>query len=172
MQIRKATEEDRDALMDLYAHARDFMAANGNPHQWGDRRWPPRELIAADIAAGKSYICHEQGRLLAAFYFDAGNCPEPGYDVLEAAWLAEGPYGVVHRIAAAENGRGAGTFCLEWAYSRCGHLRADTHADNTVMQNLLQKLGFVRCGTVLADDGTPRLAYEKAPGLCRCDACV
>jgi hypothetical protein len=41
MQIRKPTEQDLDALMDLYAHARDFMAANGNPHQWGDRRGRP-----------------------------------------------------------------------------------------------------------------------------------
>lgn len=25
----------------------------------------------------------------------------------------------------------------DWAYAQCGHLRIDTHGDNTIMQNLV-----------------------------------
>ena len=58
--------------------------------------------------------------------------------------------------------KGVGTFCISWAYGQCGHLRIDTHGDNTVMQNLVRKLGFVHCGTIhVEEDDAPRLAYEK-----------
>lgn len=39
-------------------------------------------------------------------------------------------------------------------------LRADTHADNKVMQHLLEKNGFVRCGNITLADGTSRIAYH------------
>ena len=59
--------------------------------------------------------------------------------------------------------KGIGMFCLDWAYAQCGHLRIDTHGDNTVMQNLVKKAGFVHCGTIyVAEDNDPRLAYEKS----------
>ena len=38
-------------------------------------------------------------------------------------------------------------------------LRADTHANNIYMQRALTATGFVRCGTIYTEDGTPRLAY-------------
>ncbi|MBQ6645795.1 MAG: hypothetical protein IJM56_03845 [Clostridia bacterium] len=70
---------------------------------------------------------------------------------------------MVHRIASDGSVRGMGSFCLNWAYGQCRHLRIDTHADNTVMQNLLKKLGFVHCGTIYVhEDNDPRLAYEKS----------
>ena len=35
MVIRKATEKDFPKMMKIYANARDFMKAHGNPTQWG-----------------------------------------------------------------------------------------------------------------------------------------
>jgi predicted GNAT family N-acyltransferase len=32
------------------------------------------------------------------------------------------------------------------------------------MQQLLTKLGFVRCGIIYVDDGTPRVAYQRVNG--------
>ena len=85
------------------------------------------------------------------------------YRVIEdGAWLADGPYGVVHRIASAPGTRGAATYCLNWAFARCGNLRIDTHADNAPMQGLLRKLGFARCGRIYIADGSPREAFQKA----------
>lgn len=38
----------------------------------------------------------------------------------------------------------------------------ETHIDNLVMQNLVEKLGFIHCGTIYVEqDNYPRLAYEK-----------
>ena len=72
---------------------------------------------------------------------------------------------VAHRIAADGTMKGVGKFCIDWAYAQCGHLRMDTHGDNTVMQNLLKKCGFAHCGTIyVEEDDYPRLAFEKASG--------
>ena len=146
MEVRKAVIEDLERIMELYAGARAFMAAHGNPHQWGDTNWPPEELIREDIA-----------------FFRHGVDIDPCYRRIEqGAWLEDSPYGVVHRIAADSTVRGAGTFCIQWAFAQCGHLRMDTHGDNTVMQNLLKKLGFRYCGIIhVEEDDDPRLAFEK-----------
>ena len=150
--------------MAIYAFARRFMAAHGNPRQWGGTGWPPEDLIRADIAAGKSHVCAEEGRVLAVFFFDMGEDIEPTYRTIEnGAWADPSPYGVVHRIAATEGASGAGTFCLNWAFAQCGHLRMDTHGDNVPMQRLLAKLGFRYRGIIhVVEDNDPRLAFEKS----------
>ena len=163
MEIRKATEEDLEEIMAIYAYAREFMARTGNPKQWGATNWPPRALIEDDIRQGKCYVCADGNRLAAVFYYDCGEDIEPTYgEIFDGAWLDDRAYGVVHRIAAAEGSRGAGRFCLHWAFERCGHLRIDTHGDNQVMQRLLAKLGFQYRGVIyVEEDDDPRLAYEK-----------
>ena len=40
------------------------------------------------------------------------------------------------------------------------YLRIDTHEDNHVMQQAVQKLGFRKCGIIHIADGTPRIAYD------------
>lgn len=164
MRIRRSTGQDLDRMMEIYGYARNFMAEHGNPDQWGPTCWPPEELIRSDIRKGDSYVClNEAGTVIGTFFFVYGNDIEPTYRVIEdGAWLDEGPYGVVHRIAGDGSEKGIGTFCLNWAFEQCGHLRIDTHGDNRVMQNLLRKLGFIHCGTVFVEeDPYPRLAFEK-----------
>ena len=162
MQIRKAEREDLDRIMEIYEYARQFMVRTGNPNQWAARGWPPRELICRDIEQGKSYVCIHQGHIAAVFFYDWGIRIDPCYDVIEEGeWIGDDCYGVVHRIASG-GVPGAGRFCIDWAYRQCGHLRIDTHADNRVMQRVLEKLGFSRCGIIhVAQDSAPRLAYEK-----------
>ena len=151
-------------MMEIYDYARKTMAANGNPNQWGPTHWPPAALIHEDIRKGNSYVCiSETGRIIGSFFFIQGKDIEPTYrEITDGEWLDDSPYGVVHRIAADGSEKGTGTFCLQWAFSQCGHLRIDTHPDNRVMQHLLQKLGFVHCGTIyVVEDNDPRLAFEK-----------
>lgn len=157
--IRPAAIGDLPAMLALYEDARRFMAETGNPRQWGPNRWPPEDLLRRDIREGHSYVCEADGRAAGTFFFIAGEDIEPTYAVIrDGHWLAEGPYGVVHRIAA----RGCGRACLDWAFARCGHLRIDTHPDNRPMQRLLEKCGFIRCGIIrVPQDDDPRLAYEK-----------
>ena len=44
LQIRKATLDDLDRLMEIFEEARRFMCRTGNPNQWING-YPQRELI-------------------------------------------------------------------------------------------------------------------------------
>lgn len=151
-------------MMEIYQYAREMMAAQGNPKQWGLTHWPPEALLHQDIAHGNSYVClDEEGTVIGTFYFVFGPDIEPTYrKITDGCWRDDSPYGVIHRIASDGSVKGVGTYCIEWAFARCGHLRIDTHGDNKGMQNLLKKLGFVHCGTIFVEeDDFPRLAFEK-----------
>ena len=164
MRIRKSTPQDLDRIMELYAYARKFMAEHGNPNQWGPTNWPPERLIRSDIADGNSYVCvNDGGKVIGTFFFIHGSDIEPTYRrITDGMWRDDSPYGVIHRIAADGSEKGIGRFCINWAFEQCGHLRIDTHGDNTVMRNLLEKLGFLPCGTIyVEEDDFPRLAFEK-----------
>ena len=164
MRIRRSVKEDLPRMMEIYAFARSFMAAHGNPDQWGPTNWPPEALIRQDIRRGKSCVClNDDGRVIGTFFYDFGPGIEPAYRrITDGSWSSDEPYGVVHRLAGDGSEKGIGTCCLEQAFSWCGHLRIDTHGDNIVMQNLLKKLGFDHRGTIFVEeDPFPRLAYEK-----------
>ena len=164
MRIRKTTEADFDRVMEIYAYARDFMSRTGNPDQWGPTNWPPEALIHNDIQEGDSYVCtNDDGNVIGVFCFIQGKDIEPTYhEITDGAWMDDSAYGVVHRVASDGSERGIGQFCLNWAFEQCGHLRIDTHTDNKVMQSLLTKLGFIKCGIIhVVEDNYPRFAYEK-----------
>ncbi len=159
MEIRKATEDSLEEILDIYANARRFMAQNGNPSQWGES-YPPADLVRQDITEGKCHVCVENGRILCVFYFAREE--DPAYvHIRDGSWLKGGEYAVVHRIASAEGVRGAASFCLEWAFEQTGNLRIDTHDDNKPMQGLLKKSGFRYCGRITLADGSPRIAFQK-----------
>lgn len=160
MEIKTATEENLEEILGIYAHARNFMALNGNKTQWGSV-YPPPELVKQDIAEGKCHICVEDGKILCVFYFAREE--DPTYrEIREGNWLNDEPYAVVHRIASAEGVRGAAALCLAWAFGQTGNIRIDTHDDNKPMQGLLKKSGFQYCGRITLADGSPRIAFQKA----------
>ena len=160
MNIRPSKPADLSVIEALYVRARTFMAETGNPTQWGET-YPlnlQMEDVADDIALGRSYVCEEDGEVVATFMYTVG--ADPTYAVIEdGQWPDDLPYGVVHRIATGGARKGAGEFCLNWCLAQCGNLRIDTHADNKPMQGLLSKMGFAYCGIIYAEDGTPRFAY-------------
>jgi RimJ/RimL family protein N-acetyltransferase len=164
MNIRHSTGQDLPAIMEIYRTARLFMAKRGNPNQWGPTNWPPETLLRNDIKEGNSYVCtNDNGTVIGTFYFIQGKDIEPTYrEITDGAWLDDSAYGVVHRLASDGSERGIGQFCINWAFAQCGHMRIDTHTDNKVMQKLLTKLGFQRCGIIyVIEDNYPRYAYEK-----------
>lgn len=165
LKIRKSLPEDLDRIMEIYEIARDFMKKTGNPNQWGPTNWPPRELIENDIELEKSYVCvNGENRILGTFFFIHGTDIEPKYcEITEGSWIDDSAYGVIHRLATDGSQKGIGTFCINWAYDQCKHIRIDTHGDNIAMQKLVEKLGFIHCGTIYVNqDNYPRLAYEKS----------
>lgn len=165
MQIRKSKLEDLDRIMEIYVFAREFMAKNGNPNQWGPTNWPPEGLIENDIKTGNSYVCiTPEDEIIGTFFFIQGKDIEPTYaEIADGTWLDNSPYGVIHRLASDGSKKGIGSFCIKWVYEQCNHIRIDTHIDNIVMQKLVEKLGFIHCGTIYVEqDNYPRLAYEKS----------
>ena len=156
--IQKATAAQLPDILALYAKARLFMAENGNPDQWGTA-YPPEEMIRRDMENGKCYVNMRDGKLCAVFYFAVEEDSTYGY--IEGAWLNSRPYGVIHRIAVGENGKGVAAECFRFAYERCQNLRIDTHEKNIPMQRCLAKNGFSRCGIIYLEDGDPRIAYQK-----------
>lgn len=147
MYVRRSNMEDIPAMMELYAQARVFMRENGNPNQW-DENYPSRELLEKDIAFGNSYIVEDDEKNLAAtFAFIKGEDPTY-YGIENGAWLNHEPYGTIHRLAGNTSYHGIASGCISWCKSQIGNLRADTHEDNKIMQHLLEKNGFVRCGII------------------------
>ena len=84
--IRASRAEDLDTLMETYRHAKEFMAANGNPGQWTGG-YPSRDLIASEIAALHSFVCEDRdGTVAGTFCFIIGD--DPTYSLIEdGAWI-------------------------------------------------------------------------------------
>lgn len=162
MEIRNAHKEEIEEIMEIYAQAREFMKKTGNPNQWGLTSWPPRALIEKDIQQKKSYVLIDQDAIQAVFFYDYGKDIEDTYkEITDGAWLSDAPYGVVHRIASAHRSKAAGETCIRWALQQCHNVRIDTHADNKIMQHVLQKIGFHYCGIIYVhEDRDPRYAYQ------------
>ncbi|MBU9735839.1 GNAT family N-acetyltransferase [Diplocloster agilis] len=159
MEIRKATINDLNTILQLFREARAFMAESGNPDQWGTA-YPPKDLLINDIKEGNSYVCEKDGEIVGTFYFKKGE--EPTYrKIYEGGWINELPYGIIHRITSKQGTKGVATFCIGWCYDQCGSIRIDTHRQNIPMQRTLKKNGFTRCGVIYLEDGSERIAYQK-----------
>ena len=157
--IRKAEKQDLSRIYEIYEIARQFMRDNGNHAQWGegDR---PEELLEDDIQQGNLYVLEgDEAQIHAVFVFVEG--PDPVYlHIEQGSWRSESEYAAVHRVASDGTVRGVLGIIMDYCKAQIPHLRIDTHEDNKVMQHVLEKYGFVRCGIVYMPDGNPRIAYE------------
>ena len=90
LQIRKATLDDLDRLMEIFEEARRFMCRTGNPNQWING-YPQREMIQEEIEASHCYVCVTgDGRAVATFCFIQG--PDPTYARIEnGEWRDDSP---------------------------------------------------------------------------------
>lgn len=159
MQIRKTDDADLFAIGEIYESAKRFMRESGNPNQWNSGT-PNIETARADMEAGVGYVVVEDGEILATFMFSQDG--EPTYaNIYEGNWINDAPYGVIHRIAVKEQGKGIIGFCIDECFAKCQNLRVDTHRDNLPMQRALTKRGFSYCGIIYLENGDERLAYQK-----------
>ena len=81
--------------------------------------------------------------------------------IYDGKWLSDKEYGTIHRIAGNGKGKGILKKAVSYCEERIPHLRIDTHEDNKIMQAAIEKNGFTKCGTILTEKGSPRIAYEK-----------
>ena len=175
--FRRARPADAARIMEIIRQAQAQMRALGSL-QWQDG-YPAaaaeeaEEAEKAGEAGGRgetepAKAAAAQGNVIAygAVVFDG----EPAYDAIEGAWLTDGEYVVLHRMAVAdgEKGRGVATeFMRRVEAMACGRgtgsMRVDTNFDNRYMLRMLGRLGFVYCGKVRYRSGE-RLAFEKTLG--------
>ena len=158
MEIRLATLDDLDIIMQIFDEARLFMRQQGNMEQWSNG-YPQRELMQKDILNQNCYVCVLDGQTIGVFCYFTD--PDPTYSVIvDGAWPNDEPYGVIHRIATTCHRKGVANACYDFALSKRPTLRVDTHRDNIPMQRSLTKFGFQYCGTIFLADGSPRIAFQ------------
>lgn len=155
--IRPARVPDLPRIEEIYAYARDFMARNGNPNQWGTTNPPPAQL-RQDISEEKLFVITDGETIHGVFFFGIG--ADPTYEKIDGGtWRSDTPYGTIHRIAGDGSG-GILKTAVEFGRKQIHHLRIDTHEDNHVMQSAVTKLGFQRRGIIYLANGSPRIAYD------------
>lgn len=158
MEIRKSTTDDVPAILEIFRAAKAYMAAHGNPTQWGGD-YPGLPELLPDIAWGDSYVLTENGTVVGTFSFIIGD--EPTYQVLlNGRWHADRPYGTIHRLASSGTVRGVSRACFNFCTGLSDYVRVDTHADNRAMQAAIEDYGFRKCGNIYASSGTLRTAYD------------
>ncbi len=162
LHIRPATIEDLDTIMAIYRIAQDFMIETGNPNQWRHEH-PARELILEDIRRGICHVICDDTGIHGIFALCRGE--DPTYRKIEdGAWLNDWPYVTIHRIAGDRKVHGIFTCAMDYCKNITGNIRIDTHEDNKVMQHVLSKHGFSRCGIIYLLNGQPRIAYQWTGG--------
>ena len=116
MNIRPAQPGDLPALLEIFAHARAFMAQTGNPTQW-PATYPGAELMQQQIARGVCYVLEGNARPEATFCYIPG--PEPTYaEIYDGGWPDDAPYATIHRMASAGRVHGAAAICFAWCAAR------------------------------------------------------
>lgn len=161
--LRKARKSEVSEIMAIIEFAREQRRKDGS-EQWQDG-YPNLDSIMNDIENGNGYVLTSEDKILfyAAIIFDI----EPAYEAIEGKWLTDGEYAVIHRMAAAPEGKGKGLatrMMLEAEKLSLDNgifsIKIDTNFDNPAMLKLIEKLGYLYCGKVYFR-GSARRAFEK-----------
>ena len=164
MEIRQATYNDLDTLMEVFEGAKLIMRSCGNLNQWNSG-YPSADIVRTDIESGCCYVACEDGKILATMSLIPG--PDPTYTYIDGRWPNEDPYYVIHRIATRTPGRRLASKLFDWAFEKINSegvrsIRIDTHKDNCIMKHILTKYGFRECGVIYLTNGDSRDAYHAA----------
>ncbi|WP_082380205.1 hypothetical protein [Neofamilia massiliensis] len=98
IKIRKAKLTDLEDIKKIITKAKTFMAANGNPSQWGGA-YPGEDVLIKDIEAGNSYVCILDEKVIGTFSLIFGQ-EETYKKIYDGAWSEDIPYGTIHRLAS------------------------------------------------------------------------
>ncbi|NLN41975.1 MAG: GNAT family N-acetyltransferase [Clostridiales bacterium] len=165
MEFRKAVETDLNAVMNIISQAQNYLKEQGID-QW-QNGYPNRQTIINDIENGHSYVLLKDDIIVGTVAIIPG--VEKTYEsIYNGEWKSTGEYVTIHRIAIDSRYKrlGFATMILDKAEELCNSLgissiRIDTHEENLLMQNLLQKNNYEYCGIIYLEDKSKRLAFEK-----------
>ena len=162
MKLRKIQIEDLHQADQIITDA--IMRLKENKiNQW-QNGYPKINVIKNDIDNSQAYGLYDGKELVA--YAAVVTGVDPFYiDISDGAWHSDQAYIAIHRLAISSShlnlGIGALFFKLiEVEFNQ--YMRVDTGLDNIAMQKLLNKAGFLYCGTVQVEDGL-RMAFDKIP---------
>jgi len=161
--LELASMEELETCSRILEEGRLFQRQQGFV-QWEDD-YPNADTLRQDILAQKGYVV-KIGEKIAG-YLCIEHDVDPAYEAIEGSWHTAAPYASVHRIAIGDRFRGKGlahiTFSLiKQHLKKLGteYLRIDTHPENLRMQHILEKNGFLPCGTIQVRN-SGRIAYDK-----------
>lgn len=158
MTIRNAFQSDMEAMMKIFASAKEYMDRTGNATQW-ERGYPNPEILETDISNKNCYVFVANGTVVGTFSFIIGD--EPTYHRIEnGQWHQDKPYGTIHRLASNGTVRGIANACFAFCCKKTDYLRIDTHVDNTTMQKAIREFGFQECGVISVRNGSKRIAFD------------
>jgi len=161
--FEKATMDQVDEIWKILSDAILRRKADGS-NQWQDG-YPNMNVMKSDIEHGLGYVVTSDERVVAYCALIFNN--EPAYADIEGAWLSDGEFLVLHRVAVAQDylGKGLTKFILKAIETvamehQVFSIRADTNFDNAAMLTLFERNGYAYCGEVYFR-GSPRKAFEK-----------
>ena len=161
--LRKAEIDDRDVIWGIIQQSIERRKQDGST-QW-QNGYPNLGTVESDIAKGFGYVLTVDGEI--AVYAALILNDEPAYSTIEGAWLSDGEFVVVHRVAV--DGKFAGQGMVKKLFDHIedftkSHgiqsIKVDTNYDNMAMLKILESKGYSYCGEVLLA-GEMRKAYEK-----------
>lgn len=163
IELKKAEIEDRNIIWEIIQQAIERRRLDGSS-QW-QNGYPNLDTIESDIAKGFGYVLTVNGQIAvyAALIFN----DEPAYSTIEGAWLSDGEFVVVHRVAVHEKFAGQGLVKKLFGHiedftkaNGVQSVKVDTNYDNIAMLKILEKQGYSYCGEVFLAGGM-RKAFEK-----------
>ncbi|MEI3790986.1 MULTISPECIES: GNAT family N-acetyltransferase [unclassified Chryseobacterium] len=161
--LRKAEIDERDIIWGIIQQSIERRKQDGST-QW-QNGYPNLGTVESDIAKGFGYVLTIDGEI--AVYVALILNDEPAYSTIEGAWLSDGEFVVVHRVAV--DGKFAGQGMVKKLFDHIedftrSHgiqsIKVDTNYDNNAMLKILESKGYSYCGEVLLAGGM-RKAYEK-----------
>ena len=161
---RKAKLNDIDEVMLVIEDGREVLK-HQNGGQW-QNGYPSKDDLLLDIKNEDLYVIIHKDLIVGVLALIEGDIEYPFLET--GKWLSDLPFLVMHRCAIKKeyqrNGLGYFLFQIfeEVALKKGIHsLRIDTHKNNYIMTHILDKCGFIKCGTIILKPNKHRLVYEK-----------
>ncbi|MGI9651578.1 N-acetyltransferase family protein [Chryseobacterium sp. RLHN22] len=161
--FRKAETSDINAVWEIIQQSIERRRKDGS-QQW-QNGYPNLQTVESDVEKGFGHVLTVDGEIavFVALIFN----DEPAYSSIEGAWLTNGEFVVVHRVAVSENFAGQGLAKKLFDYiedftksQNVLSIKVDTNYDNLAMLKILESKGYTYCGEVFLAGGV-RKAFEK-----------
>lgn len=163
IELREALIPEVGHIWEIVQQAIDRRRKEGS-EQW-QNGYPNRETIKTDITKHFGYVLTVDNEI--AVYTALIMNDEPAYSSIEGAWLTNGEFVVIHRVAVHEKFSGKGLVKILFDkiedFTRAQNIhsiKVDTNFDNLAMLKILESKGYSYCGEVMLAGGM-RKAFEK-----------